>query len=308
MELVFLGTGGAWALPELDCRCRICREMRKRGERRGRTAFALKGEHTLLVDCGPDIRRQLMDNGISRPDAVLITHEHGDHFLGLDELASFKRNSPSGDYQPIPVYMTRTTREVVAVRFGYLEGMGVLVFREVEAGAAMEVGEFQVTPFKTNHGSFAAGSVGYTIRFPREGGGVGMLLYTSDFVDTLEAPEKTARPDILVIQSFWLNEPVHNRPNHMSFQRAISFIERWSPREVTYLVHMGDGDMVPGDPANVSAKKYEPADPLAPPQGGEPYPIPLCQDDWRLVVEQVMRDRRLDFKVIPARDGLKEVF
>lgn len=306
VELLFLGTGGAWSLPELGCNCFICGEMRKRGERRRRTALALKGAGTLLVDCGPDIASQLQDNGVGRPDAVLITHEHGDHFLGLDELVSFRRTTPKGRFEPIPAYMTSQTLAAVRRRFDYLQGMGVLAFREVKEDEPLNAGAFRVLPFKTHHGTFAAGSVGYVIDAPGENGSRKRLVYTSDFVDLPEPPPELLHPDILVIQSFWLNEPAHNRPNHMSFQKALVYIDRWAPKGRTYLVHIGDGDPVPGDPANAMSKKYAPADPMRTP-GGECYPIPRCQEDWQAVVDRIVRDRALSRTIVVAEDGLRVV-
>jgi phosphoribosyl 1,2-cyclic phosphate phosphodiesterase len=90
MHLTFLETGGAWGLPELNCDCFICRQMRRKNETRQRTALLLQGAENLLVDCGPDIAAQLSRHSVPRPDAVLITHEHGDHYIGLDELFSYK--------------------------------------------------------------------------------------------------------------------------------------------------------------------------------------------------------------------------
>ena len=82
MELVFLGTGSAWGLPEYSCACVTCKEMLKQGESRTRTSFVITGLETILVDCGPDLRFQMWNCGLQRPDFVLITHEHGDHYLG----------------------------------------------------------------------------------------------------------------------------------------------------------------------------------------------------------------------------------
>ena len=159
--------------------------------------------------------------------------------------------------------------------------------------------------FQTKHGAFAQGSVGYLVRFRGATGADKTLLYTSDFVDLVEFPEAPSRPDYLVIQSFWLNEPVHNRPNHMSFQRAIRFIERFDPVEVTFVVHIGDADMVPGDPCNSYAKKYAPSDPLKPPSGGEPYPIPLNQEQWQETVDRILFDLGMKHRVIVAHDDLR---
>ena len=168
-----------------------------------------------------------------------------------------------------------------------------------------DLGEFKVIPFKTNHGSFAAGSVGYVIQTDScDVSGI-RLVYTSDFVDVSETLPEMLDPDYLIIQSFWLNDPTVNRPNHMSFQRALDFIELWQPQKETFLVHIGDCDMVPDDPANNMLKKTNPRDPLRPVAGGAPYPVPTNQVEWQGVVDTIMSDRRLDYKVTVAYDGLQ---
>lgn len=305
MDLIFLGTGAAWSLPELNCDCMICREMRRNGEKRQRTAFLLSGRTNILVDCGPDIASQLSRHQIDRLDAVLITHEHGDHYMGLDELFSYKRTRAKGEFEPIRVYMTQKSWEVVRDRFAYLEEMGVIKVQEIEPGSAYAFGEFAFVPFKTNHGPFALGSVGFIIKAkPRGSGGV-RLVYTSDFEDLPETHPDLIHPDYLIIQSFWLNEPIENRPHHMSFQGALKFIERWKPKLETFLVHMGDGEMVPGDPANRMAKKYKSADPLKHPKSGDLYPVPLNQEQWQKTIDQISVDRHLAFKITVAYDDLR---
>jgi phosphoribosyl 1,2-cyclic phosphate phosphodiesterase len=265
----------------------------------------VSGKTRLLVDCGPDIASQLKRNLVQQIDAVLITHEHGDHFIGLDELFSFKRTKPRGGFSPIPVFMTDECRATVKPRFGYLEDMGVIKIHPVEHGMRYETGGFEFTPFKTYHGAFAKGSVGYVISSVDSKGKETRLVYTSDFVDIPEEIPELTEPDYLVIQSFWLNEPVENRPNHMSFQRALDFINRWKPKKETFLVHMGDGDKVVNDPANRMLKKYEPKDPIRPPGGGDPYPVPLNHGQWQETVNRILEDRHMTFKVIVARDDLR---
>jgi len=304
MELTFLGTGGAWGLPEIACGCRICKKMRELGEKRNRTALLLRGEKTVLIDCGPDIRDQIARNAIERPDAVFITHEHGDHFIGMDDLFAFKRNVPRDTFTPIPVYLTEKSWEIIRLRFGYLEPMGVITPRLIDTGRWFEAGGLEAMAFKTDHGKTAAGSVGFLFRFEVSRGATKRIVYTSDFVDIPQIPEEAVSPDILVIQSFWLNEPVENRPSHMSLQRALRFIELFSPK-MTYITHIGDADMVAGDPWNTCLKKYQPKDPLGTPSGDLPYPIPCCQTDWEKTLERVLSDRRLTFKAAVAFDDLK---
>ena len=172
------------------------------------------------------------------------------------------------------------------------------------AGKWFRQGEFQVFPFQTEHGSLATGSVGFVIEFNNQFGKGVRLAYTSDFMDLPDIPTELTCPDYLVIQSFWLNEPRHNRPHHMSFQRAIQFMDRIKPKKDTFLVHIGDGDMVAGDPMNTTAKKTEPKDPIAPPSGGSPYPIPLNQAQWQKTVSQIKSDRGLSNEVTVSHDDL----
>ena len=60
MEMLFLGTGGAWGLPEHGCPCRTCRHLREIGQYRTRSSLWIEGPASILVDPGPDLRAQLM--------------------------------------------------------------------------------------------------------------------------------------------------------------------------------------------------------------------------------------------------------
>jgi phosphoribosyl 1,2-cyclic phosphate phosphodiesterase len=304
MELTFLGTGAAWGLPEVACDCMICREMRVRQERRTRTSLLLKDRHTLLIDCGPDAREQLARHAVSGVDAVFISHEHNDHYIGLDELFAFLRNRPTGEFEPIPVFLTGPACNVVRQRFAYLEDMQVIESVIIDPKIWFRVNEFEAFPFQTDHGSFAKGSVGFLVKITESAGRTTSLVYTSDFKDIPGMPEELVEPDYLIIQSFWLNEPVENRPSHMSFQRALRFIGAIKPRKGVFLVHMGDADMIPGDPANNTKKKYEPLDSLKSPLNGKPYPIPMNQAQWQETVNRVVADRNLPYSVTVAYDGL----
>jgi phosphoribosyl 1,2-cyclic phosphate phosphodiesterase len=305
MVLVFLGTGGAWGLPELNCSCRICVEMRLKQERRLRTALLLAGRRNILIDCGPDIATQLSRHPVERIDGVLLTHEHGDHYLGLDDLSAYKRILPRGEFQPIPLFVTSRSWREIGARFGYLAETGVLSVQEVEPGRPYILEDMEFIPFKTNHGPFAAGSVGYLFQFANSEGRDVRLVYTSDFVDLPEFFEALRSPHYLIIQSYWLNEPSENRPNHMSFQRALDFIRLFAPQKETFLVHIGDGDFVPGDPANSMMKKAKPMSPLKPPSGGEPYPVPLHHSEWQEVVNRIASDYGLPSRVTVAWDGMR---
>jgi phosphoribosyl 1,2-cyclic phosphate phosphodiesterase len=305
MEILFLGTGAAWSLPEFSCKCAICRRMSELGEQRTRTSFLYRGLETVLVDCSPDIRIQMWRNRLERPDIILITHEHGDHYLGLDDLLAFRRSMPKDAWKPIPVYASQQTWEAIELRFGYLVG-SLIEKRLAVPGAPLEGTKLRITPFKTFHGPTARGSVGYVLE--ERSASEFKLVYTSDFVRLDEEPSTLGEPDVLIVQSHWLNEPEINRPNHMSFQNVLEYIRRWRPKRSTFLVHISDGDQIPGDACNDFLKKSVPAKRIAHPVTGEPYSVPRCHQEWQEIVDAICRDYQLPGPIVVARDGLSVSF
>jgi len=101
---------------------------KKKDWRRRTTLFVETSAEKFLIDCGPDIRKQLMGRQavsdldyepIEHFDALLLTHSHTDHINGLDELSALQR---SKKVDAIPTYATEATWEEVVKRFGYLIG------------------------------------------------------------------------------------------------------------------------------------------------------------------------------------------
>ncbi len=285
-------------MPEIGCECLICQQMQRNNEIRLRTSLYIDNRERLLIDCGPDIVRQWRANGLTGVDAVLITHEHGDHYLGLDELVALRRSAAPRRWRPIPAYATAVAWETIDLRFAYLFEK-TLMRRVAIPGEPLTGLRIKVTPFKTFHGPVARGSVGYLFEDSGK-----KLVYTSDLLH-IEAQEDLLRqPDVLVIQSHWLNEPEFNRPSLLSLQRALPMIRAWEPRQKVFLVHISDADPVVGDPANDSLKKVLPLDPLKDPRSGNPYPIPTCQVEWQGVAERVLDDYSINVPVKVAYDGL----
>ncbi|MGY5860683.1 MAG: MBL fold metallo-hydrolase, partial [Candidatus Thorarchaeota archaeon] len=84
IELIFLGTAAAITLPAFFCTCATCEGARRNPEeRRTRSAVALLGEETTLIDMGPDIEHQLEREGIRQVDNIFVTHWHYDHIAGF---------------------------------------------------------------------------------------------------------------------------------------------------------------------------------------------------------------------------------
>jgi len=136
--------------------------MRNAREERTRSAYLLLGKETVLLDCGPDIRRQLAGWQVEKLDAVLISHEHADHFFGLDDLLAFRRRLPREKWRPIPTYATKAAWTTIRKTFGYLLD-SLLEPRLAVPGERLEGLETDIYPFKTFHGETAPGSVGYVV-------------------------------------------------------------------------------------------------------------------------------------------------
>ncbi len=303
MEITFLGTGSAWGLPELGCGCMVCQTMRRLGEERTRTCLLIEGQETILLDCGPDIRRQISGRLTEPPHAVLLTHSHGDHCLGLDELVAFRRVVKKEQWKPIPVYATAETWERVEILFGYLL-KDLLEKRLVRPGQRLEGLKTKVVPFATEHGPVAKGSVGYLLEQEAESGDHLRILYTGDFMGLKSRPTWQGRLHAAVIQSHWLHEPEVNRPHHMSFQKALEYILQWDPLEV-YLVHLSEEYFVEGDPFPKGLKAVKPLRPMLDPSSGLPYPQPLCHEDWQNLVNRICKDMGILQRPVVAKDGLK---
>jgi phosphoribosyl 1,2-cyclic phosphate phosphodiesterase len=303
LNLVFLGTGAAWGVPEAGCPCRICQKMRSLNEERLRSAYLLKGKETILLDCGPDIRRQLNGLAIDRLDAILISHEHADHYLGLDDLLAFRRRLPKELWRLIPTYATQAAWDVITKTFGYLCG-SLLEPRIAQPGERLAGLQTPVYPFKTFHGDSASGSVGFIVE--QEPSSLSRrLVYTSDFFDVPFDEPRLQAPDTLIIQSHWVNEPLVNRANCMSLERGLKFIQAWKPKECVFLTHISEAYPLEGDPANGALKKLVPKKTLKDPETQLPYPLPTCQAEWQALAEKVFRDQKIPVPVVVPSDGLE---
>lgn len=122
-SLTFLGTGTSMGVPTLGCRCAVCTSTDPHDNRlRPSVMIRWTGNQdrrrTVVIDTGPDFRQQALRHGIDRVDAVLYTHAHADHILGMDDLrplsyAAFRAGGP------IPLYADADTTETLERIYDY---------------------------------------------------------------------------------------------------------------------------------------------------------------------------------------------
>ncbi len=88
-KLTFLGTGTSQGVPMIGCDCEVCRSTDPRDKRLRASALVEYKGLKILIDAGPDFRQQMLREGVSHLDAILLTHNHKDHTGGLDDIRAF---------------------------------------------------------------------------------------------------------------------------------------------------------------------------------------------------------------------------
>ena len=225
-RVTFLGTGTSHGVPMIGCECGTCRSSDPR-DRRLRPSIYLDvpDRGRLLVDTSPDLRQQALTNGIKRVDAVLFTHAHADHILGLDELRRF--NAVQGT--SIPCYADAATWQTLRRTFSYVfdgvarQGGGIPQLDPREITGAFTVDRIEVMPVPLLHG-----------RAPILGFRFGTFAYLTDCsVVPDDSWALVEGVDTLVIDA--LRHKPH--PTHFTVAEAIVAAQRVGARR-TYFTHM----------------------------------------------------------------------
>ncbi|WP_202319905.1 MBL fold metallo-hydrolase [Archaeoglobus neptunius] len=232
MIVTLLGTGDSPGTPVLNCHCRTCEDARKRGWERKRFSVMVQNSgKTVLIDTSPDLRRQLLDNGVEKVDAVIWTHCHFDHFGGFGEFYRVQNN--------VRVYSTPQIHEDIG-RF-----MRFLTYKtiEVEPYTPFTIGGMDFTIFTVNHPPVSA--VGVKIEW--QGYKVVVSGDTNVHIPE-ESMKEMQNPDLLVVEAL---APTGRFKKHMNAREALSLAKRVNAEKVV-LTHLGH--FYP--PHHVAAKNY----------------------------------------------------
>lgn len=181
------------------------------------------GNRTVIIDTTPDFRAQAIREGIRKVDAVLYTHAHADHILGLDDLRPL--TFWSGD---IPLYADAVTMERLREIFGYIfsgeyKFGGPSSLKLLPLDGDLELFGTRFHPVKVKHGEAEI----FAFRF-------GSAAYVTDFSDIPEESLKQLEGlDILFLDA--LRHKPH--PTHSSLSNSLALAERLKPRR-TYFTHI----------------------------------------------------------------------
>jgi phosphoribosyl 1,2-cyclic phosphate phosphodiesterase len=224
MKITFLGTGTSQGVPPIGCRSDVCLSENPRDKRLRASIHIEWNGLSLVVDCGPDFRYQMIRAGISRVDALLFTHEHRDHTAGLDDIRPFNYLQEGA----LPVYLHPRVYEAFQGQFDYIfqpvpyPGIPQIDWHLID-NEAFEIGGHVIRPVEVLH-----------YKLPVLGFVFDRFAYVTDanFISDKEK-EKLKGMDVLVLNA--LRREAHI--SHFTLAEAVALAKELGAKQ-TYFTHM----------------------------------------------------------------------
>ncbi len=228
VKITLLGTGTSQGIPVIGCECPVCRSDDPRDQRLRTAALVEWRGKTFCIDVGPDFRQQMLRAGVRRLDAILLTHEHNDHVIGLDDVRPFNFRQQ----RDMPVYGLPRVLDQVAQRFAYIfteqpypGAPRVCLHPLLPSARPVEIEGLPVWPLEVRHGELPI--LGF--RF-------------ADFAyltDVKQLPPQTMA-HLQGCRAIVLSA-LHRKPHHahLKLEEALALLERLRPRRawLTHLSH-----------------------------------------------------------------------
>jgi phosphoribosyl 1,2-cyclic phosphate phosphodiesterase len=219
MDLLFLGTGTSTGVPQIGCNCRTCTSANIKDKRLRASVLITNGLTRLLIDCGPDLRQQLITNRIYKLTGILLTHDHYDHVGGLDDVR------PLGEAQ---VYAEKRVINIVKRNMPYCfgdnryPGVPTINLHEIDENS-FEIENTTIQPIRIMHA-----------KLPILGFRINNIAYLTD-VKTIDdkAIEQLQNLDVLVLNALRINDHI----SHLSLSEALEIAAKIAAKK-TYFTHI----------------------------------------------------------------------
>jgi phosphoribosyl 1,2-cyclic phosphate phosphodiesterase len=226
MRLTFLGTGTSTGVPTLACRCPVCTSSDAHDKRTRPSVLLEFDGRAVVIDTAPDFRQQALREGMERLDAVLFTHTHADHVLGLDDVRVFYFRQRD----PIPIYANSQSMDDIRRIFKYIFDQtypygGIAKLDPHIIDGPFDLWGERLTPLPVVHG-----------HLPVLGFRFGKTAYVTDFS---AIPESTIPLieglDVLILDA--LRHKPH--PAHSNLEQSLNWVERLKPQRAffTHIAH-----------------------------------------------------------------------
>jgi phosphoribosyl 1,2-cyclic phosphate phosphodiesterase len=235
VQLLVLGSGTSAGVPMIGCHCPVCTSPDPHDKRtRASVVISYGGpagakQTRVLVDTTPELRLQCITNDVHRIDAVVYTHAHADHVMGLDDCRRF--NAVSGG--PLDVWADDLTHETLQRCFGYAftePGADLKVFRPHliprTINGPFDIGGATWTPIPLMHGDL-----------PVLGFRVGRAAYCTDvsFIPSSSYPLLEGL-DVLVLDALQRKRHI----THFSLEQAVVEAKKIGAKQ-TLFTHIAHG-------------------------------------------------------------------
>jgi phosphoribosyl 1,2-cyclic phosphate phosphodiesterase len=225
LKVYFLGTGTSQGIPVIGSQHPVCLSLDPRDKRLRVSIWIQWDSLSIVIDCGPDFRQQMLASGCTHIDALFFTHEHADHTAGIDDIRPF--NFKQGD---LPVYAHLRVIQNLKKRFDYVfetsnkyPGAPGVTCHEISSDTTFKINIKEIIPIEVFHGTLPV--LGF--RFDN-------FAYLTD-VKTISNKEmnKLKKLDVLVINA--LRETDHQ--THLNLSEALALIAEIQPKRA-YLTHI----------------------------------------------------------------------
>jgi len=225
--LTVLGSGTSMGVPTIGCDCAVCHSQDPRDRRTRPSVLIEYGGRSVLIDTTPDFREQAIREQIRKLDAVLYTHTHADHLLGIDDLRPL-----SFLHRPnkLPLYAHPDAAAFIQNMFRYIfdsdykfGGLPQVEMRPLHGTLDLFGAQFE--PITLIHGDAEI----YGFRF-------GSAAYLTDHSEIPEASmSKLENLDVLFLDA--LRYKPH--PTHSTVKNSLRIVERLKPQRAffTHICH-----------------------------------------------------------------------
>lgn len=226
-RLTVLGSGTSMGVPTIGCNCAVCHSSDPHDRRTRPSVLVEYADKVVLIDSTPDFREQAIREGMTKLDAVLYTHAHADHILGLDDLRPLSYKHLPGK---LPLYAQAMAAELMRRMFRYIFDadykFGGLAQVELNIiNGPVDLFGAQFVPVTVMHGD--APIIGF--RF-------GTAAYLTDFS---QIPEEsfTQLKDLDILFLDALRYKPH--PTHSTVENSLRIVERLAPKRAffTHICH-----------------------------------------------------------------------
>jgi phosphoribosyl 1,2-cyclic phosphate phosphodiesterase len=247
MQLIFLGSGDDQGVPRAGCQCQVCEGGCQAGSRNQRTlpSVAVRygpsyGERLVLVDVTPEFRVQVANQKLAPFDALLLTHAHEAHLLGLRLLLDAQRDVG----QALPVYAPPPVLDEASQRLAWLwnEKGYRRLFQPERLEGSVDLWGLQVDALRLDHG-LGGTAFGYLLSDGRR-----RMAYLSDMLrPTPEVRQALTGLDLLVLGASHYYEGIEIwKRSVMDIVAALELIRDVAPARaiLTHLSHTVDYDEI----------------------------------------------------------------